>query len=269
MAGTIGIGIVPCEVYQRRGNPPHPHGCPTPAPNHKQVADAIAACIDRTPNFVAEYLEAHFELDAQPELPAQPAETAAETKSAAADSPETAEADQETPETAQSDAPGEDQENVPPADNEGDADANDDAEPGSEADETEKEEPKAPPPPKPSLIEIYAKQHGFHFHAAEKCFTHPDGRWIKKSESPFNWEERAAGGELVSRMWVTDQKLANGVELAAELWTLLCQQPNSTTMVVVGEDHAPCALTGQELLELKDSRQITLHPARYRIVECH
>ena len=208
--------------------------------DHKQVADAIAACIDRTPEFVAEYLEAHFELDAQPELPA---ETTAEMKSGVDESTENNQADQEVPEAAQSDAPGEDQENVPPADNE--------AEPCSEADETEKEEPKTPPPPKPSLIEIYAKQCGFHFHAAEKCFTHPDGRWIEKSESPFNWEERAAGGELVSRMWVTDQKLANGVELAAELWTLLCQQPNSTTMVVVGEDHAPCALTGQELFNRK------------------
>ncbi len=131
----------------------------------------------------------------------------------------------------------------------------------------EKEESKPPTPPKPSLIEIYAKQRGFRFHAAEKCFTHPDGRWIEKSESPFNWEERAAGGELVSRMWVADQKLANGVEIAAELWSLIGQQPGSTTMIVVGDDHAPCALTGQELLELKDSRQITLHPARYRIVE--
>jgi hypothetical protein len=99
--------------------------------------------------------------------------------------------------------------------------------------------------------------------------THPHSRWIEKSESPFNWEERAAGGELVTRMWVSDQKLANGVEIAAELWSLIGQQPDATMMIVVDDDHAPCALTGQELLELKDSRQITLHPARYRIVENH
>ena len=59
----------------------------------------------------------------------------------------------------------------------------------------------------------------------EKCFTHADGRWIEKSESPFNWEEHDAGGELVSRLWVTEQKLANGVDVAAELWTLFGQQP--------------------------------------------
>jgi hypothetical protein len=237
--------------------------------DHKQVADAIAACIDRTPEFVAEYLEAHFELDTQPELPAQPAETAAETQPAAEEFTQATDADQEKPEASASDAPAEGAENDPPAEAgcDADADADVDAEPESKPDETEEEEPKPPTPPKPTLIEVYAKQRGFRFHAAEKCFTHPDGRWIEKSESPFNWEERAAEGELISRIWVTDQKLANGVEIAAELWTLFGQQPGSTTMVVVADDHAPCALTGQELLELKDSRQITLHPASFRIVE--
>jgi hypothetical protein len=233
--------------------------------DHKQVADAIAACIDRTPEFVAEYLEAHFELDAQPELPAQPAKAASEPQPDADESTQATNATQETPETSPSDAPADDTEHVPPNDDEGDAHA--DADDDGEAETKGSEEPKPTPPPKPSLVEIYAKQRGFRFHAVEKCFTHPDGRWIEKSESPFNWEERAAGGELISRLWVTEQKLANGVEIAAELWSLMGQQPDSTMMVVVGDDNAPCALTGLELLELKDSRQITLRPASYRIVE--
>ena len=231
--------------------------------DHRPIADAISACIDRTPEFVAEYLEAHFELDAQAELPVQPADAPSESQSSADESLESKETGQETTEPTSKETPAENAENVPPADDDSEAAT----EPDSEPEATVKEEPKPPPPPKPTLIEIYAKQRGFRFHATEKCFTHQDGRWIEKSESPFNWEERAAGGELVANMWVTDQKLANGVEIAADLWTLMCQQPGSTTMVVVGEDHAPCALTGQELLELKDSRQITLHPARYRIVE--
>ena len=117
----------------------------------------------------------------------------------------------------------------------------------------------------PKLIELCAS--GFRWHPTEKCFTHANGRWIEKSDSPFNWEEHDAEGELVTRLWVTEQKLANGVELAAELWSLFGQQPTATTLVVAGDNHSPCALTGQELLQLKDSRQITLHPARYRIVE--
>ena len=240
--------------------------------DHKQIADAIAACIDRTPEFVAEYLEAHFELDAQPELPAQSTEsttaTATNAKESSAPSAEDGAQPDGAGDAADAAAPTEGDTAASDGSDAGDGDDHDDDGDDDEQEVTdEKEESKPPTPPKPSLIEIYAKQRGFRFHVAEKCFTHPDGRWIEKSESPFNWEERAAGGELVSRMWVTDQKLANGVELAAELWTLMGQQPKSTALIVVGDDHAPCALTGQELLELKDSRQITLHPARYRIVE--
>lgn len=242
--------------------------------DHKQIADAIAACIDRTPEFVAEYLEAHFVLDAQPELPAQSTESTGaadkETKESAAPSAEdSAQLDDAADATApaEGDAAAGDGGEAGDGDDHHDGDDDD----GNDDEEQEvsggKEESKPPTPPKPSLIELYAKQRGFKFHAAEKCFTHPDGRWIEKSESPFNWEERAAGGELVSRMWVAEQKLANGVEIPAELWSLIGQQPGSTMMIIAGDDHAPCALTGQELLELKDSRQITLHPARYRIVE--
>jgi len=235
--------------------------------DHKQVAEAIAACIDRTPEFVAEYLEAHFELDAQPELPVQGTEPAKETESTSSaeggaqpDGGGDVPADGDAGAGAPADG---DADDVGGGDEDSDEDdGDDDRQEGVD----EKEESKRPPP-KPSLIEIYAKQRGFRFHAAEKCFTHPDGRWIEKSESPFNWEERAAGGELISRMWVSDQKLANGIEIPAELWSLIGQQPGSTAMVIASDDHAPCALTGQELLELKDSRQITLHPARYRIVE--
>ncbi len=227
--------------------------------SYTQVSDAIAACIDRTPEFVREYLEAHFELDAQPELqPAQPSGPASKTETQEPDeaSPESAEGtDTETP------APNADE--VTPAEGE--------TEPSSQTpngkDATKTEPPKPPQPPKPTLIELYARQRGFRWHPTERCFTHADGRWIQKSESPFNWQEHDAQGELVSRLWVTEQKLANGVEIAAELWTLFGQQPAGTTLVVVGDDHAPCALTGEELLQLKDSRQITLHPARYRLVE--
>jgi hypothetical protein len=249
--------------------------------DHNQIAEAIAACIARSPEFITEYLEAQFELDAQPELPTQSttitkagetdgeetrpssAENGTEPESGGDLGPDAAEDSNDDVVDDNSDASdGGDHDDA------GDSEGRDDDGDGQEQESTdEKEESKPPTPPKPTLIEIYAKQRGFRFHPTERCFTHPDGRWIEKSESPFNWEERAAGGELVTRIWVTDQKLAPGVEIAAELWALIGQQPDSTMMIVVGDDRAPCPLTGQELLELKNSRQITLHPARYRIVE--
>jgi hypothetical protein len=224
--------------------------------SQSQVSDAIAACIDRTPEFVAEYLEAHFQLDAQPEpQPEQP--TAPSSDSGRQDEPRRA------PVTSNAETPASNAEEMSSASREDEAAG----ETQPESTGTEDEPPEPTRPPKPTLIELYAKHRGFHWHPSDKCFTHANGQRIEKSQSPFNWEERDANGELLTRLWVTDQKLANGVEIAAELWTLLGQQPSSTTMVVVGDDHAPYALTGQELLDLKDSRQITLHPARYRIVE--
>lgn len=244
--------------------------------NDNQIANAIAACIDRTPAFVAEYLEAHFVLDAQPELPVQDrrateATEANETDSTPPSSEDSPAGAGETTDAADAAAAATADGDDAAADGSdaGDGEDHDDGDDDEHEVVDEKEESKPPTPPKPSLIELYAKQRGFKFHAAEKCFTHPDGRWIEKSESPFNWEERAAGGELITRMWVGDQKLANGIEIPAELWSLIGQQPGSTMMIIAGDDHAPCALTGQELLELKDSRQITLHPARYRIVEAN
>jgi hypothetical protein len=237
--------------------------------SHPQISDAIAACIDRTTEFISDYLEAHFDLDAQPELPAQATEAAKDTESVPTE-PALAATKDSIPKDGADGADGADAaaavdgETAAGADDGGADDHHcDDHEEEQEMSER-KEEPK---PPKPSLIEIYARQQGFHKHPTEKCFTHPDGRRIQKSESPFNWEEHNANGKLISRFWVTEQKLANGVEIGADLWALFCQQPDATTLVVIGENHTPYAVTGQELLELKDSRQITLHPSRFRIVE--
>lgn len=222
--------------------------------SHPQVSDAIAACIDRTPEFVAEYLAAHFELDAHPELP--------EGGSRKPDKPAQDNSDDTN---TVADAIG----------GNGDFDAGDVDDSGVDDDrgdghKGEREVPEKKgefKPPKPTLIELYAKQQGFRKHPTEKCYIHPDGRRIQKSESPFNWEEHEADGTLVTRYWFAEQKLANGVEIGADLWALFAQQPAATTLVVIGENHSPFALTGEELLELKDSRQILLHPARYRLVE--
>ncbi|MBU6410220.1 MAG: hypothetical protein KGR98_07520, partial [Verrucomicrobia bacterium] len=232
--------------------------------SHPQISDAIAACIDRTIEFISDYLEAHFDLDAQPELPALATEAAKGVESVPPESAITSTKDSKPEDgapVADAVAAG-DRETAAGGVGDGDDVDHDDEEEDEVADKRGESKP-----PKPTLIELYAKQRGFHKHPTEKRFTHQSGHWIRKSESPFNWEEHNADGSLVSRFWVTEQKLANGVEIGADLWALFGQQPAATTLVVTGEDHSPCALTGEELLELKDSRQILLHPARYRIVE--
>src|SRR5205085_616336 len=87
-----------------------------------------------------------------------------------------------------------------------------------------------------TLIARYARQRGFRWNVESKQYVHPDGRCVGKSASPFNWEERAGDGDLLNRLWVSDQNLANGVEIAADLWLLMKEAPSATVIVVVGSD---------------------------------
>jgi hypothetical protein len=69
----------------------------------------------------------------------------------------------------------------------------------------------------------------------------------------------------VTRLWVSDQKLASGVEIAAELWTLLSRDPTKAAIVVSDDDLKLSTFSGQSLLKMKDSRLIELYPSRYRL----
>lgn len=220
------------------------------------ISEAIAACIDRNREFVSEYLNSHFNLDPNLSLSGLDAEKA---KAAAVPQPDGGQTDGEQKhDQTEGDLP--------------EPDAT--AEPGEQPTEdtggvTEPQEakPRPPVPREPTLIERYARQRGFRWHDAEKAYVHPDGRSIQKSETPFNWEEHAADGNVVRRLWVSDQKLSAGIEIAADLWSLISQKPDETGVIIAADDHSPFPLTGQEILELKDSKQITLFPSRYRIVE--
>jgi hypothetical protein len=117
------------------------------------------------------------------------------------------------------------------------------------------------------LIELYAKQRGFHWVALKGRYAHPDGRWIEKAHSPFNWVEYLADGTVSVRIWATDQRLQNGVEVAAELWGLAIREPSTTALIIQSNDHTPSFLTGQSLLKLKDEQRIVILPSRFRIKE--
>jgi hypothetical protein len=223
--------------------------------SHPPVSDAIAACIDRSSDFVSEYLQAHFELDSQVEAPKPPevdAKAATETVANDAGLSETADSHQTGVAHSEEVAEGDE------------ADANETTE-ETESDDADKPTQKPAQPPKPTLIELYARQRGFRWSSAEGRFSHSDGRWIEKSEAPFNWEEHSGVGMGVTRLWVSDQKLASGVEIAAELWTLLSRDPTKAAIVVSDDDLKLSTFSGQSLLKMKDSRLIELYPSRYRL----
>jgi hypothetical protein len=225
---------------------------------HKQVGDAIAACIDRTPGFVADYLEAHFELEAEAAVTPSPGQksTVSETPGGEAANPVAEITDPQTPERSDEE---EDAINDPD-----DLLADDVEDENEDASESDRKESK--PPHKPGLIEIYARQRGYRWQSADGSFVHSSGRRISKAERPFHWEESGGEGNVV-RLWITDHRLAAGVEIDAELWGLITRQPSTTAVLLPDGDHGPCLLSGHSLLKLKDERRISIYPARYRLVE--
>jgi hypothetical protein len=134
-----------------------------------------------------------------------------------------------------------------------------------EADSTEPHKPSSPP--KPDLMDRYAAKPGLRWHAGEKCYCHQDGRWIERAENPFHWVEMSASGEPTRRLWVQDQTLTRGIELPAELWSLIRSEPRSSVLLFKDGADAPVSLTGGELIELQAAKQIPLYPSRYRIAE--
>jgi len=225
------------------------------------VAEAIGHCIDRTTEFVREYLESNFELGQAMELAlnAKIDQTPAQIKNQVKATQASA--------VREHHAEAIPEDRLPPEIHAGLAEL-----PESAAElvdpQLQSPEPPAPPKPKePSFMDKFARLGGFRWHDGEKCYTHADGRCLERSERPFNWAEYAADRTLLRRYWVSDQKLPEGVEIPAELWSLLTAQPAETGIVVAETNGTPGTFTGEDLLELKDSQQILLYPASYRLVE--
>jgi hypothetical protein len=227
----------------------------------RSVAEAITACIDRTSDYISEYFADQFELEDRVESAdtgAEPTDSGRATQGS--DEPDSKSSGEtvSAPATDSTAVPADTDEGTPvEVDREGDTEDDPDASQPS----------KQPAPHEPTLIEAYAKQRGFRWVALTNRYTHEDGRWIEKAKSPFNWIEHLADGTAATRIWVSDQRLASGIEVAAELWGLASREPASTAIIMHGDNHVPCFLSGQSLLRLKDEQKIVILPSRYRIVE--
>lgn len=215
------------------------------------ITAAVAAGIERDREFVREYLADAFTLEAEaPEAPLpQPAD-------------EPVKADK---------GPN------PTDDLEPEPEDNFDDEPETEPDEPDEEpdgnpDEPAPRPRRPesahapSLIELYAQQRGYRWHAPAGHFLHRDGRRIARDEQPFHWAEHRADGELVRRLWVSEYHLAHGIEVAHELWQTIKASPHTTAIVAPGDDHAVSALTGAQLIAKKEAGDLSIFTASYRLV---
>jgi hypothetical protein len=127
--------------------------------------------------------------------------------------------------------------------------------------------PGIPRAAQPTLIELFARLSGFRKDGTDRFF-HQDGSWINKSSGTiFPWERHNPCGEI-ARYYLTENQCLEEepLELKAEVWGLLDQRPELYALILKGPDASPVEVTGASLRAMRESGEITLHPARYRVV---
>jgi hypothetical protein len=125
-------------------------------------------------------------------------------------------------------------------------------------------------PPKPSIIERFAKTQGFKKDSDEHFFRE-DGSWIGRANAArFPWERRDASSDLVRFYWPKDHCLEQEpLQLEADVWALIDQHPDQYAIILLDLEGTPVEVTGARLRSMRNAGEITLYPATYRIVYGH
>jgi hypothetical protein len=246
-----------------------------------EISEAIWACIDRSAEFVNEYLENNFNIELI-EL-TEIVEKSVEQKASSQSSPDS----QASVVEAVSPVNQIQQQNESSIivtstnhmeGNQGpgplDSDSLDFQEASDEADENETEpsETQRPvareaKPPKPSLIERFALCNGFS-RDGDNRFFHSDGRYLEKANNKlFQWELRNPSGELIQSYWLKDICIQQGpLQIDAEIWMGCDQFPQKYTVILSDYNGNPVEYSGHRFRQMRDSGELTLYPASYRLV---
>ncbi|MEQ8853912.1 ATPase [Gimesia sp.] len=257
------------------------------------IGDAIRACVERSPDFIQDYLEENFRLsppDSDKTTEAEDAAYHASSGEQLTDSDlenyhntvedidlESGVDDMGGAESEADDPSDDGDESVDGMMDDGTSDVADESNgEHSNFDEDKaqdtRQQKSSPPrkPPKPSLIELMAAEAGFSKEGTDRYF-HPDGSWLQKANgSTFPWEHYSGDGRLVQNYWVKDCCIEREpLQLDAVVWNLCERQPNSFSIVLRGLNDKAVIYSGTELLRLRSQNQLTLHPANYRLVYQH
>jgi len=237
------------------------------------IAEAVKACVERSPKFISEYLETNFKLVSPEELnPLNNEETGRDA--AEAEDEESQMLSETTPEEesvtgheedqAEAGNSGESLSTVTPESGDGQGDDN-----GHEVESGGSSPPRKPPskPPKPRLIERFAMARGYARDGSDR-FYHPNGSWIQKTANKsFPWERYSASGELQQCYWTRDHCIeCEPLQVDADVWELCDKHPEKYTLLLTDPRGEPVEFPGRLLRELRDRGRLTLYPAKYRLV---
>jgi len=229
--------------------------------DRQDITEAIKACIKRSPEFVAEYLEENFKL-----IPPEKVEP--ETK----DEPGDDDAIKGSPEhpvgDSQTSTGGPLEPDDVPDDFENDA-IDDDQDREEEDDDSSSAQSQhiSPKTPKRSLIELFAIANGYNKESSER-FYHSNGNWLSKvSGNTFPWELYSSSGKLLRCYWAKDHCIQRDpLQLDAEVWDACNKDPGKYILLLSDQDDNPIELSGYHLQELLDDGHLVIYPAKYRLV---
>ncbi len=240
------------------------------------IAEAIKACVDRSPKFISEYLETNFRLVSPEELKQLRAEETGR---------DAVEAENEESQIPGGTIPGE--ESVPGYEDDqaeagnggeplsttpesGDDQSDDD---GYEDESGESPSPRKSPsrPTKPPLIERFALTRGYVKDGPDRFKHTENGSRIQKTAgNSFPWERYSASGELQQCYWTKDHCIEREpLQVEADVWELCDKHPDKYTLLLTDPTGEPVELPGRLLREFRDSGRLTLYPAKYRLVYDH
>lgn len=240
------------------------------------ITDAIKLCFDRPQEFVTEYMEGNFTLIPREEIE-EPTEAGASPTDGAEDERESTVAEDGTESSDESEVEEVNDDTFDEDEDELEAEAGTEA--GDEHDEREADEEdeelvtkprRKEKPQKPGIMERFALSQGFH-KDHENRFYDDQGNWIARAHGGlFPWELRSAGGEVKRHYWPKDHCLERDpLELEAEIWSIVEKSPESYVLVLANFEGAPVEITGDQLREMQESGELTLHPSTYRLVFKH
>lgn len=133
--------------------------------------------------------------------------------------------------------------------------------------------PKPRPHPKvdkPSLIERFAQNLGYK-KSGEDRYVRADGSWLAKfAGETFPWVCGNSAGEILCRYWIKDHCLElEPLQIDAAIWGMVEKFPQTYAFLLSDTQGKATEIRGEQLNIMRNSGQLKLHPATYRLVYEH
>ena len=225
--------------------------------DNSEIAEAVKLCYERPAEFIAEYLADCFNLAAAEEVQIEPPQQPDEdTENGHIDNRALPD-----PVDSQFGTGSEDSDDQTQADQGNDESTHARSDGGMSFDRTTQRKAT-----QQSLIERFAKALGFSANGNGK-FYHTDGHWLERTQgNVFPWELRSPNGDLVQYYWHREHCIQQEpLQLQADIWGLCERFPDRYSLILTDPDRVPVAVSGSQLVRMREREELVLYPATYRL----